>query len=95
MPRKVKLKKLNSKEVDGLKNKLLEVRKIGATPIYVKVDRKTSIADALKMADVPGDDDEVKVEAVFEGKRGWKKVELNSHAMLYSKIAVTTKVSGA
>lgn len=90
---KVQLRKLKDIEVDGLKGKLLEVRRIGIKPIFVSVTRNDSIADAMENADVPSDD-EIKVEGIRSGKSTWETVELNSKAYLFDRIAITTKIVG-
>lgn len=90
---KVELRKLKDIEVDGLKGKLLEVRRIGIKPIFVSVSRNDSIADAMENADIPTDDD-IKVEGIRSGKSTWEVVETNSKAYLYDRIAITTKIVG-
>lgn len=94
MPRKVSLTKLSNTQVDGLKGKLLEVRRIGAKPIFIKVVAKTSIRDALKNADIPIDNN-VKVEGMIGDSNTWEAATMKTKAIKYSKIAVTTKVRGA
>ena len=94
MAGKAKLTKLSVAEVNKLKGHLLEVRRIGSKPIFIKVVTRTSIANALKNADIPNDS-ETKVEGQKEGSNTWKVVELKSKAIKYGKIAVTTKVRGA
>jgi len=94
MPSKIELKRLKDAEVDALKGKLLEVRRVGAHPIFVEVIKKDSISDALDKADIPRDS-EVKVEALKPKSKKWIKVELNDNVYDFVKIAVTTKVSGA
>ena len=96
MPRsKHELRKLKEREVTGLRGKLLEVRKIGSQPIFIKVAPRDTIANALKNADIPTADTEVKVEGIKEGSTSWEELTLKDKALKYSKIAVTTKVSGA
>lgn len=92
---KASLRKLKSLEVDKLKGKLVEVRRIGASPIFIEVTKKDTIEGALKKADVPTTDDEIKVEAIVEGSNQWKEVKMKDKASKYSRIVVTTKVSGA
>ncbi len=92
--KKVELKKLSSKEVDGLKGKLLEVRRIGASPIYIAITKKDTIENALEKADIPTDD-EIKVEAIKAKGKSWQAVELDDNVYQFSKVAVTTKVSGS
>ena len=94
MSRKVNLTKLSNTQVSALKGKLLEVRRIGAKPIFVKITTKSSINDALKNADIPTNNS-IKVEGMIEGSNTWEAVTLKARAIKYSKIAVTTKVSGA
>jgi len=96
MPRakKTNLNKLSNTQVDGLKGHLIEVRRIGAMPIYVKVGRRDSIKNVLKNADIPSDND-IKVEGVRNGNTNWEEVDLRAKAIQFSKIAVTTKVNGA
>jgi len=95
MPDKHELKKLNNKEVDGLKGKLVEVRRIGATPIYIAVTKTDTIKKALEKADIPTDSDELKVEAIKERAKTWKTVKMTDKVYQFQKIAVTTKVRGS
>jgi len=95
MPSKSTLNKLNNKQVDKLKGKLLEVRRIGSKPIFITVATRTTIEDALLNANIDVSSNEVKVEAQIDENRGWEEVALTAKAIKYSKIAVTTKVSGA
>jgi len=90
---KVQLRKLKDTEVDGLKGKLLEVRRIGIKPIYVSVTRADSIEDAMENADVPTDQD-IKIEGIRSGKSAWESVELSAKAYLFDRIAITTKIIG-
>lgn len=90
----IDLKKLSNKEVDGLKGKLVEVRRIGADPIYIAVTKKDTIENALEKADIPTDGD-IKVEAIKPKSKSWQAVELDDGVYQYSKVAVTTKVSGS
>ncbi len=92
--KKVELKKLSDGEVDGLKGKLLEVRRIGANPIYIAITKKDTIENALEKADIPTDD-EIKVEAIKAKGKSWEAVELDDNVYKYSKVAVTTKISGS
>jgi hypothetical protein len=92
---KHQLKKLSNKEVDGLKGKLVEVRRIGTNPIFIEVTKTDTIKRTLEKADIPGMENELKVEAVKTGTATWKVVKMSEKAYLFSKIAVTTKVSGA
>lgn len=91
---KAELRKLKNTEVDGLKGKLVEVRKIGAKPIYISVSKTDSIEDGLEMADIVFEDD-IKIEGIKTGQRTWAEVKLKDKAYQFDKIAVTTKVSGA
>ena len=93
MPTKTELKKLKDIEVDGLKGKLVEGRRIGANPIFIKIEKKDSIETALEKADIPTEG-EIKVEAI-KSKGNWKAVKLDDKCYDFDKIAVTTKVSGA
>ena len=88
------LRKLSDSEVTSLRGKLLEVRRIGAQPIYIKIVARDTIKIALKKADIPSGSD-VKVEGMKDGSTSWVAVTLTERAMKFSKIAVTTKVSGA
>lgn len=88
------LTKLTAGQVDSLKGKLLEVRRIGSNPIFIKVTAKSTIKDALQNADVPTGSD-VKVEGLVAGSSDWEEVTMKKKAIKYDKIAVTTKVSGA
>ena len=92
--KEIELKKLSNKEVDGLKGKLLEIRRIGANPIYIAVTKKDTIENALEKADIPTDD-EIKVEAIKANGKSWQAVKLDDNVYQYSKVAVTTKVSGS
>ena len=89
-----RLRKVTAREHTGLKGKLLEVRKIGSKPIFIQVLASHTIGTALKNADVPSSRD-IKIEGQLEGQTGWEAVTLKAKAMRYSKLAVTTKVSGA
>ena len=88
------LRRLSNKEVDGLKGKLVEVRRIGANPIFIEVLKSDTIKKALEKADIPTSS-EVKVEAIKPRARTWKVVSMTTKAMQFDKIAVTTKVRGA
>lgn len=94
MADKTQMKKLKDQEVTGLRGKLVEVRKIGAEPFYIKVTNTDTIKKALKKADIP-DSSDVKIEGVKSGATAWIKVELAHKAHIYDKLAITTKVSGA
>ncbi len=89
------LTKLTAGQVDSLKGKLLEVRRIGSKPIFIKVTAKSTIKDALKNADIPTQSSEIKVEGLAGTDGTWEEVSLTKKAIKYDKIAVTTKVSGA
>lgn len=91
---KATMRKLKNNQVDKLKGHLLEVRKIGSKPIFIGVSKSDTIGAALKNADVPTGSD-TKLEAVREGKTSWEAVTLKDRAIKYSRVAVTTKVSGA
>ncbi len=91
---KVELKKLKDLEVNNLKGKLIEVRRIGAEPIFISVEKKDTIAKALQKADIPTDD-EVKVEAIKSRSTKWVEVKLKDKVYDFQRIAVTTKVSGS
>ena len=92
---KIEMKKLKDLEVNKLKGKLLEVRRIGASPIFVEVEKKDKICNALDKADIPYDQSEIKVEAIKPRRKTWESVDLNTIVYGYEKIAITTKVSGA
>ena len=92
---KAELRKLKDLEVEKLKGKLLEVRRIGAEPIFIAVEKKDSIGKALEKADIPIDEDEIKVEALKPSSTTWEAVKLSAKAFDYDKIAVTTKIAGA
>lgn len=95
---KTQMKKVSDAGVEKLKQKLVEVRKIGAHPIYVEVKKNDTFADLIAKADIPikipGKTVEIKIEASKDGKK-WEKVELATKAYVYVKAAVTTKVKGA
>lgn len=95
MPEKTALKKLNAKQVDKLKGKLIEVRRVGSKPIFVEVRKSNSIQQVLDNADVPHDAEETKIEAQRDGTTTWETVTIKNKAINYSKIVVTTKVKGA
>lgn len=94
MPEKHTLRKLANKEVESLKGKLVEVRRIGAQPIFIAVAKTDTIKMALNKADIP-QDDEIKVEAVKTGGNVWRAVKMTDKAYQFARIAVTTRVSGA
>jgi len=91
---KAELRKLKDLEVDRLKGKLVEVRRIGTEPIFISVTKKDTIKKALHKADIPTDD-EVKVEAIKGRSTTWNAVKLSDKVYSFEKIAVTTKISGA
>ena len=92
---KTEIKKLNAKQVDNLKGKLVEVRRAGASPIFVEVNKPDTIKTCLQKADVPIEDVELKIEALKEGSKKWTAVEESDKAIQYQKIVVTTKVRGS
>lgn len=92
---KTELEKLNNEKVNGLKGKLIEIRRAGAHPIYVKVAQTDTIETCLEKGDIPTDDDEMKIEAMAEGKTKWTAAKLSDKAVKFRKIVVTTKVSGS
>ena len=96
MPRQNKhqLQKLGDNQVSALRGHLMEIRKIGSKPIYVKVATRDSVAAVLKNVDILASNG-IKVEGTKNGQTSWVSVPLRSRAIQYSKIAVTTKVSGA
>jgi hypothetical protein len=91
----VELKKLKDTEVNALKGKLLEVRRIGAHPIFVEITRSDSVSKALEKADVPTSDSQIKVEGVKANSTKWEALKLSSIVFPFAKIAVTTKVKGS
>ena len=93
-PNKHQIEKLSDDKINALKGHLLEIRKIGSKPIYVKVVTKDSVGNVLKNADIPTSSD-IKVEGTKNGQTDRVSITLRSKAIQYSKIAVTTKVSGA
>ena len=94
MPEKAELRKLNNKQIDKLKGRLLEIRRVGAAPVFIECSKSNTIKDCLKKADVPTDDDEIKVEAQKTAKSKWEVVALSNRAIVFERIAVTTKVEG-
>jgi hypothetical protein len=92
---KVEIEKLNNQRVDRLKGKLVEVRRAGAHPVFVEITSTDTISKCLEKADVPTEDDEIKVEAMEEGKAKWASVKLTDKAMKYKKVIVTTMVRGS
>ena len=97
MPSNIKatITKVGDKQHSGLRGKLLEIRKIGSKPIFIAVARKDTVNAALKNADIPTDDEEMKLEGIKNNGKTWEAISLRSRAYDYSKIAVTTKVAGA
>lgn len=93
--KKHEMRKVSSSEVMAMKGKLLEVRRIGAQPIYIKLATRDSVKIALKKADIPSSDSGLKIEGMKEGSSSWQTVALNENANKFNKIVVTTKVSGA
>lgn len=93
MPSKTELRKLKNLEVDKLKGKLVEVRRIGAEPIYIAVTKTDNIKKALTKADIPTDN--IKVEGMKEKAKTWHAVVMTEKAYKYDRLAVTTKISGA
>jgi len=89
------LKKLNNAQVNALKGKLVEVRKIGATPIFIEIAKSDTVSDMCDKADIDSEDNEIKVEAIKTGSNRWISVSLKDNAIQYDKFAVTTKVQGA
>ena len=85
--------KVTNKQVDGLKGKLLEIRKIGSRPIYITVGRRDNLGTALKNADIPTDSD-TKLEGIKTGSKSWEPCLLRDNAYKFDKVAVTTKVAG-
>lgn len=96
MPERTTMQKLNSRQVERLKGKLLQVRRVGASPIFIEVTRTNTIRACLKKADVPIEDDmELKIEARVDDRSKYEVVKLGTIAFKYSTIVVTTKVEGA
>ena len=95
MPTKHELRKLKDVEVNGLKGKLIEVRRIGASPIFIAVTKTDTIKKALIKADIDTSNVEVKVEAIKTRSKQWKTVKMTDKVHQFDKIAVTTKVSGS
>ncbi len=94
MPRKTTLKKVSASGLAGMKGKLMEVRKIGSQPIYVKVKPSQTIGSVLKNADIPTGR-EVKIEGMKANSSSWVAITTRTKAKGFVKLAVTTKVSGA
>lgn len=92
--KKIELKKVNVKEHAKLKNKLLEVRRVGAHPIFIQITKTDTISKALEKSDIPVDG-EVKIEGMKERGVKWHSLTLKNKAFDFSKIAVTTKVKGS
>lgn len=88
------LKKLRDTEVNALRGKLMEVRRIGAHPIFISVARADTVELALEKADIPTDG-EIKVEALKPNSRKWEAVDLDVKVFDFDKLAVTTRVNGA
>lgn len=88
-------KKLKAKEVDKLKGKLVELRRVGAKPIYIPVSKTNSILQMLENGDVPTDDEEIKIEGQKEGAKKWEVLAGSEKAVKYSRVVVTTKVRGS
>lgn len=95
-PTKVELRRLKDLEVNSLKGKLVEVRRIGAQPIFVAVTKDDTIKKALTKADIPfEEDEEIKVEAIKPNTKTWLVVKMSDKVFSFEKIAVTTKVKGS
>ncbi len=88
-------RKLSNREVTSLQGKLLEVRRIGSQPIFIKIVSRDTVKVALRKADIPTSDGDLKLEGMKENSKSWEVITLNDKATKFSKIAVTTKVSGA
>lgn len=95
MPNKYELKKLKDLEVNKLKGKLIEVRRIGANPIFIEVTKSDTVSKALVKADIPTEGLKVKVEGIKGTSTQWKKAKLSAKIYQFDKIAVTTKVKGS
>lgn len=91
----VEFNKLKDNEVNALKGKLLEVRRIGAHPIFVEITKSDSVSKALEKADVPTADTQLKIEGVKANSTKWEALTLSSIVYPFAKIAVTTKVKGS
>lgn len=91
---KHQLQKLRDPQVAALRGHLMEIRKIGSKPIYVKVATRDSVGVVLKNADIPTSSD-IKIEGTKNGQDAWSNVTMRMKAIQFSKIAVTTKVNGA
>lgn len=94
MPANVDIVKVNEAKLNSLKGKLLEIRRIGTKPVFIEVSKTATIGDALEIVDIDADE-ETKIEGILEGSDSWQVLTLKDKAMRFSKIAVTTKVSGA
>ena len=92
---KTEIEKLNNQKIDSLKGKLLEIRRAGAGVIYIQVAQKDNIEKAFEKADIPTEDDEMKVEGILEGQKKWSAAKLSDRAIRYTKLVVTTKVRGS
>jgi len=92
---KAEIEKLNDARVNKLKGKLVEVRRAGAAPIFVEVSTTDTIEKCLAKADIPTDDEELKIEAMAEGKTKWAAATLRDKAIKFKKIVVTTRVRGS
>ena len=92
---KIDINKLNAQQVDKLKGKLVEVKRAGAHPVFVEITKKDSIKVCLIKADVPVEDNELKIEAMKDGSKKWVSVKETDKAINYQKIVVTTKVRGS
>lgn len=92
---KTEIEKLNDQRVNRLKGKLLEIRRAGASPIFIEVTQKDNIEKAFEKADIPTEDDEMKVEGILEGQTKWAAAKLSDRAIRYKKIVVTTMVRGS
>ena len=95
MPEKTTLRKLNSAQVEKLKGKLIEVKRVGAGPVFVECAKSNTVNECLKKADVPLDSgSELKIEAKKTASSKWETVTLSTKVFAYSVIAITTKVEG-
>lgn len=91
---KTELHKVNSRRHNELKGKLVEVRRIGANPIFIEVLKSDTIKKVIEKADIPTDNKEVKVEGLKPRTKTWKAATLSTKAYQFDKLAVTTKVKG-
>lgn len=93
--RTANMRKVKDTDVSKLKGKLLEVRKIGAAPIFVKTKVRDNVRDVLNQVNISTEDTDLKIEGMRVDANNWEELTLSTIIKSFTKIAVTTKVNGA